>query len=139
MTLKVGDVSVDGRPEHALLRVIGKGDKEREIPIVPRLRDILLRYLAEARPALIGDQPDVPWFFVNAHPTGGWRTRRAGRPLLTRTLFGMMRRRVSPIAGRPVNPHLLRHCFASRLRSGGAPLELVQEALGHASIQTTTM
>ena len=63
--------------------------------------------------------------------------RRAGQPLLK--IFDLVRRVVSPIVGRPIHPHALRHSFASRLREHGADLQIMHEALGHASIGTTVM
>lgn len=177
------------RPEHvdleaAILRVAhGKGDKEREISLITRLRAILEEYITEVRPKLLARRmgylyraragqtwraqfwsggrqidrntrlcdraeaerwlaehvppPVSPWFFVNAAPTNGYRLTRAGKPLLTRSVYARVRRVVAPIVGRPLSPHTLRHSFASRLREHEAPLELIGEALGHASLRTT--
>lgn len=161
------------------LRVIGKGDKERELPIIPRLAAILHDYLTDVRPTLVnspqgsvfrcgrgrvwylemnGQQirldatteeearsylrlaPEAvratPYVFLNASRSSH-RFRRAGRPLLTRSIFAIVRGRVSVILGRPIHPHMLRHSFASRLRERDADLQLIQEALGHANIRTT--
>jgi site-specific recombinase XerD len=182
--LQVAHVDLDaGR-----LRVVnGKGGKDRELPVVPRLGVILHSYLEEARPQLFegplgsickrpdsrywqlrqyvdgrhvrqhslrtesleearqlraGRRPkrlDSPWVFVNAHPTGANRLRRAGQPLLGKAIFALVQRAVAPIVGRPVHPHQLRHSFASRVRENGGDLQLIQESLGHADIRTTTM
>jgi integrase len=94
-TLKVHDVDL----EAGVLRVAGKGDKERELPIVPRLAGILRDDLATTRPALLACPlgrgvealPEGPYLFVNAGTRGPWRVRRAGDPLLTRTMFHVVR------------------------------------------------
>ena len=131
--------------EAGRLRVVnGKGSKDRELLVVPRLAAILREYLAEIRPALVGRPlirvpAAVPFVFVNAHPTGSHRLRRAGQALHGRSIWHLIHRAVVPVIGRPVHPHMLRHSFASRLRENGAGLQVIQEALGHANINTTTM
>jgi site-specific recombinase XerD len=152
-SLKVSDIDLDG----GTLRVVGKGDKEREVPIVPRLAAILGPYLETTRPALIGrpvwpegmkrlarrgvgtETLEGPHVFVNAAHRGAWRLTRRGAALETRSIFSTVRHKLSVIVGRPVSPHVLRHSFATRLRTNGADLQLIQEALGHASITTTTI
>ena len=81
-------------------------------------------------------RPAVEWFFV-AGPIGRRGGPRAVEPLLTRSVFQVIRDKVSPIIGKPIHPHALRHSFASRLRENGAPLELIKEAMGHSDIRTT--
>jgi len=125
--------------EAGRLRVVnGKGSKDRELLVVPRLAAILREYLAEIRPALVGRPlirvpAAVPFVFVNAHPTGSHRLRRAGQALHGRSIWHLIHRAVVPVIGRPVHPHMLRHSFASRLRENGAGLQVIQEALGHAN------
>jgi integrase/recombinase XerD len=131
--------------ESGICRVVqGKGRKDREVPIIPRLAGILRTYLAEVRPRL-KDAGASPCVFAHV-PTRAWtvgkrgpsRMRaRDGEAILGRTIFRIVREAVSPILGRKIAPHTLRHSFATRLREHGADLQLVQEALGHASITTT--
>jgi site-specific recombinase XerD len=77
--------------------------------------------------------------FTSADPKQRYRARRAGLPLGSRSVLWIVRKSVGPIVGRSVFTHMLRHSFASRLRENSADLQDMQEALGHASIVTTTM
>jgi len=95
---------------------------------------------AERRQAeLLPPPPPPPFVFVNAHHTGSRMVHRAGLALSTKTVFQTVRRVVSPIIGRPVYPHMLRHSLATRLFENGADLLLIRDTLGHASINTTTI
>jgi integrase/recombinase XerD len=147
--LRVGEV-VNLRLEHVVLagqrlRVVqGKGQKDRELPIVPRLRGILGAYLSDGRARLLNPKRarrpriDDGWFFVRAG-RGPYRFARDGAAMESRTVHFLLRTKVSAIVGRHVHPHMLRHSFASRLRENGAELQLIQEALGHSDIRTTTI
>lgn len=133
--LRVEDLDLDD----GTLRVIGKRNKQREILVVPRLAVILKSYLETVRPKLLDGQAS-PYVFVNAnHRKRGWRRKRAGQPLLGRSIFHLVRRVVSPILRRLVHPHMLRHSFASRLRYHGADLKLIAECLGHSQLSTTAI
>ena len=118
-------VDVDER----LVRVIGKGSKERIVPIGRRAADALNRYLARGRPYL--DRRHRSELFLNAQ--GGALTR-AGAFLILRKLAD----KAGLEPGR-VHPHLLRHSFATHLLEGGADLRSVQEMLGHADLATTEL
>jgi integrase/recombinase XerD len=115
--------------EHRLVRAIGKGDKERIVPIGRPAVDALRRYLAHGRPHL--DRRHRPELFLNAQ--GGALTR-AGAFLILRRLA----EKAGLEPGR-VHPHLLRHSFATHLLEGGADLRSVQEMLGHADLATTEL
>jgi len=117
--LDVADVDRPGRT----VTVVGKGDRQRRVPIHDRCVEVLGHWLDEGRDQLSG--PDTPpeAVFVN----------RRGRRLGPRDVRRILDRR-SPV---PTHPHALRHSYATHLLDGGADLRVVQELLGHASLQTT--
>ena len=128
--LDLQDLSLDG----GFVRVIGKGDKERLVPVGDVALAALSRYLDEVRPR---------WLASAARPI-----RRGGPLFLTRRGRRVDRmsawrsiRRAAQGAGilSRVTPHTLRHSFATHLLEGGADLRVVQELLGHASISTTQL
>jgi integrase/recombinase XerD len=118
-----GAVDLDDR----VVRVLGKGGKERLVPLGRPAAEALRRYLALGRPHL--DRRHRPDLFLNAR--GGALTR-AGAFFVLRRLAD----RAGLEPGR-VHPHLLRHSFATHLLEGGADLRSVQEMLGHADLSTT--
>jgi integrase/recombinase XerD len=115
--------------ENRLVRCIGKGSKERVVPIGREAADSLRRYLGRGRPYL--DKRHRPELFLNAK--GGGLTR-AGAFLILRRLAGS-----AGLEPGRVHPHLLRHSFATHLLEGGADLRSVQEMLGHADLATTEL
>jgi integrase/recombinase XerD len=115
--------------DQRLVRTIGKGDKERVVPIGRQAVDALRRYLSRGRPHL--DRRHRPELFLNAQ--GGALTR-AGAFLILRRLAGK-----AGLEPERVHPHLLRHSFATHLLEGGADLRSVQEMLGHADLSTTEL
>ena len=115
--------------DERFVRCIGKGDKERVVPIGRRAAEALRRYLSRGRPYL--DRRHRPELFLNAH--GGALTR-AGAFLILRRLAGK-----AGLDPEHVHPHLLRHSFATHLLEGGADLRSVQEMLGHADLATTEL
>jgi integrase/recombinase XerD len=118
-------VDLDGR----LVRVTGKGGKERIVPVGRQAVESLRRYLARGRPYL--DRRHRTELFLNAK--GGPLTR-AGAFLILRRLAGE-----AGLEPTRVHPHLLRHSFATHLLEGGADLRSVQEMLGHADLGTTEL
>ena len=115
--------------DERLVRCLGKGGKERVVPIGRRAAEAVRRYLARGRPFL--DRRRRPELFLNSR--GGPLTR-AGAFLILRTLA----ERAGLEPGR-VHPHLLRHSFATHRLEGGADLRSVQEMLGHADLATTEL
>ncbi len=123
--LRVADV----RPEEGLVRCVGKGDKQRVIPMGDEAARWFRRYLAEARPrfARRGDAAEACLFLT-----------QRGTPFTRQGVFVMLvkRARAAQI-GSALSPHVLRHCFASHLLAHGAQIRAIQEMLGHADIATT--
>ena len=116
-----------------VLRVMGKGSKERLVPFGEVAREWLQRYLAQARPALL-KQHQTNALFVTV------RGQHAGEAM-TRVMFWQLIKRYAVFAGVnvPLSPHTLRHAFATHLLNHGADLRAVQILLGHADISTTTI
>jgi integrase/recombinase XerD len=111
------------------LRVIGKGNKERRVPMGELARDRLHRYVGGPRPDWTAGHP-TPAVFVSR------RGRRLGREAIWRIVRHWAEE--SGVAER-VTPHTFRHSFATHLLEGGADLRVVQALLGHASISTTQL
>jgi len=112
-----------------VVRVMGKGSKERLVPFGQVARDWIQRYLAESRPAILAGQQTED-LFVTARGSG-----------MTRAMFWVIVKKHARTAGimAPLSPHTLRHAFATHLLNHGADLRAVQMLLGHADISTTTI
>ena len=114
-----------------LVRVLGKGGKERVVPVGGPAREALRRWIAEGRPVLLAGVDGA-----RAH--GALFVNYRGGRLTARSVARRLDRWVTA-AGLPrhVHPHVLRHCFATHLLGNGADLRGIQELLGHASLSTT--
>jgi len=115
-------------PDEQFVRVMGKGSKERIVPIGRSALGWIARYLAEVRPQLTGPRARTDALFVNSR----------GGALSRMTVWSMVRSYTEKSGiGKAVHPHTFRHSFATHLLEGGADLRSVQEMLGHVSISTT--
>ena len=114
--------------DEGLLRVFGKGDKERVVPVLGAAAQALEAYLERGRGALAGRRPTQA-VFLNVR--GGRISRQSVHAIVEK--YG----RVAGIKG--LHPHTLRHSFATHLLEGGADLRVVQELLGHANVATTQL
>jgi len=125
VALRPADVNLDA----SYLTCTGKGDKQRIVPIGDEAATWVRRYLAEARPALLGKRSS-PRLFVNA---------RGGGTGLSRVGFWKILKAYALKAGLPrgLSPHMLRHSFATHLLERGADLRAIQMMLGHADLSTT--
>ena len=123
--LRIDDIVTEGE----LVRVIGKGSKERLVPMGAAAGRALDAYLLGARAALAKGNLAVAEIFVT----------RLGRPFTRQGVFKIIRERAAAagIAADRISPHVLRHCFASHLLQHGADIRAIQEMLGHADIGTT--
>lgn len=107
------------------VRLHGKGDKERIVPLGDPVRVALVRWLRTGRPALVGGATTVVF------------CAETGQPLHQRTVRHLVRRHAAAAGLTKVTPHTLRHSYATHLLEGGADLRSVQELLGHAALATT--
>jgi integrase/recombinase XerD len=112
-----------------VLRVMGKGSKERLVPFGQMAREAVVLYIANARPEILGGR-QTDDLFVTARGSG-----------MSRVMFWILVRKYALLAGihSPLSPHTLRHAFATHLLNHGADLRAVQMLLGHADISTTTI
>lgn len=119
---------VDGQP--VAVRVVGKGDKERRVPLSPTAQTALLRWLRERR---MHGNPVAPWVWS---PLSG---KRYGQQMQARTIQKMMDATAvrAGLDVAKVSPHKMRHAFATALVEGGRSLDEVRDLLGHESIATT--
>jgi len=124
LSLRPGDVNLDA----GYLTCIGKGDKQRIVPLGHAAADWVRRYIREGRPALLKKRSSG-WLFINAKDGG--RLSRVG--------FWKVLRDYGIKAGvsRQLSPHVLRHSFATHLLERGADLRAIQLMLGHADLSTT--
>ena len=132
--LDVDDLELSGESRSSavagVVRLNGKGGKQRLVPVGSFARDAVDAYLVRARPALAaasGRGQPSPALFLNAR--GGRLTRQGA--------WGALRAAAGRAGLSEVSPHVLRHSFATHLLDGGADVRVVQELLGHASVTTT--
>ncbi len=124
VSLNVNDVDLD----EGTVRCMGKGKKERVLPLYDRARAALYKYLEHGRPKLLGEGNNQDALFLN----------RRGARLTRQGLWLIIKRYVEQVGiTENVTPHTLRHSFATHMLRGGADLREVQQMLGHANISTT--
>lgn len=121
LTIKINDINFEG----GFLRVMGKGSKERVVPMNHRASERIKKYLRELRPGLLNGRGS-PYLFLTGR----------GKPM-TRQRFWQALKSFAVSADLKLTPHMLRHSFATHLLDGGADLRSVQKMLGHSDIATT--
>jgi len=123
INLKLSDINLEAN----FVRVMGKGSRERIVPMGSKARETTQKWIDQGRPAVLKHQPGEYLFAA-----------RAGKPM-TRQAFWKIIKKQAVLAGlaQNVSPHTLRHSFATHLLEGGADLRSVQAMLGHSDISTT--
>lgn len=121
VAIKLGDINFDA----GFIRVVGKGEKERVVPVNHRAIERIKLYMLRERPDIL-KKKQSQYLFV---------TKRGGP--MSRQRFWQTLKAVGRQAGIDLSPHTIRHCFATHLLEGGADLRSVQKMLGHLDISTT--
>jgi integrase/recombinase XerD len=119
--IRVNDINF----EAGFLRVLGKGSKERVVPMNRRAAEKIKEYMLQLRPRLLRGR-NSPYLFLSVR----------GAPM-TRQRFWQALKKLGNMAGLKITPHAIRHSFATHLLDGGADLRSVQKMLGHSDIATT--
>jgi len=122
------DLDIDDLVDPTLIRLIGKGDKERIVPVGRFAQRALENYLVRTRPQLAAKGKGTPGVFLNQR--GGRLSRQSVWQILVDAA------EAAGLSGE-ISPHTLRHSFATHLLEGGADVRVVQELLGHSSVATT--
>lgn len=122
--ITLDDVDLDEN----IIRVIGKGNKERRVYFKDSAKKHILNYLQYSRPTLTKNNPNIKEFFVTS----------TGKKIMPRAIQYLLQQRASlaPVPFK-VSPHMIRHTFATQLLNNDADLKMVQELLGHESLSTT--
>ena len=123
INLKFDNIMID----ESLIKVMGKGSKERIVPLNDITTDYLKRYIEEVRPSMLkGIQTD--FVFLNNH----------GKVLSRQAVFKMIKKRAVTVGiKKEISPHTLRHSFATHMLQNGADIRFIQELLGHSDVATT--
>jgi len=121
VNIKLGDIHFDA----GFIRVLGKGSKERIVPVNLRALEKIKNYSEKERPEIL-KKKQSPYLFVT----------RSGRSM-TRQRFWQTLKAIGKQSGIELSPHTIRHCFATHLLEGGADLRSLQKMLGHSDISTT--
>ncbi len=125
---EIAELRIDGvHLDLGVLRVMGKGAKERIVPVGAPALKAVSRYLDCLRDDLVGDD----------EPGGNVFVSRNGQPITRVVVWQIVKRQAKRAGLHDVHPHTLRHSFATHLLAGGADLRVVQELLGHSNIATT--
>ena len=122
------NLDLDDLVDPTLVRLFGKGSKERIVPVGGYAQRALQAYLVRTRPSLVGQGKGTPALFLNQR--GGRLSRQSAWAIINEAA------RVAELPGE-ISPHTLRHSFATHLLEGGADVRVVQELLGHSSVATT--
>ena len=123
VSLKLENINLD----ESLIKVMGKGSKERIVPFNETTREYLNKYIKEIRPNML-KQNQTDYLYLNNH----------GKNLTRQAIFKMIKKRtLNAGIKKEISPHTLRHSFATHLLAGGADIRFIQELLGHESISTT--
>jgi integrase/recombinase XerD len=125
IALSMEDIVSEGE----LLRILGKGAKERVVPIGRSAASALEKYIEESRLFFLRTETSGTKIFLT----------RLGKPFTRQGVFKLLKERASCVGIEQyrISPHVLRHCFASHMLSHGADIRTIQELLGHSSIATT--
>lgn len=123
VSLKLENINLND----SFIKVMGKGAKERIVPLNEITTEFLTKYINEIRPAML-KKLQTDYLFLNNH----------GKNLSRQAVFKMVKKRASEVGiKKDISPHTLRHSFATHLLLGGADIRFIQELLGHSDVSTT--
>ena len=123
VSLKLENININD----SFIKVMGKGSKERVVPLNDITTEYLTKYITDIRPTML-KQIQTDYLFLNNH----------GKNLSRQAVFKMVKKRANEVGiKKEISPHTLRHSFATHLLLGGADIRFIQELLGHSDVSTT--